>query len=163
MTHCRSEPARTGKNGASRLFLVIFWVIGAFFVVANAVAQTVCLTNSDTAATYVQRITLGVNQVDSATLAAQGIPYKPNPGPALVTSDSTCQVFVDAFNAALPQADSGRRISRAYVVRVGTVHVLIGEHIRSVFYYFDAQHNIIAVTYQLSRSKFEAKREDADA
>jgi len=112
---------------------------------AGAAAQSSsCQTNADTAGRHIAFVTRNVTEGDSAHLAAQGIPYRPPDGVSLVTDTLTCRSIVDAYNAQLPNPTDPRRISRAYVMRVGTsAYAMVGEK-GLVYVFFDTAYHWLA-------------------
>ncbi|SRR6266513_2229740 len=112
----------------------------------NVAAQgSPCLTSADTAAIYIQSVTLDVTAGDSTRLVSLGLPYRPAGGVSLVTDAVLCQAIVDAYNALDTLPTHPARISRAYVMRVGSsAYAMVGEKKRSVYVYFDTAYHWLA-------------------
>ncbi len=129
-------------SGFTFLVAVFVLAVGPERVLAQA---SPCLTNADTAALYAQSVTRDITVGDSTRLVNQGLPYRPAAGVSLVADSLICQSVVDAYNALDTMPASPARISRAYVMRVGsTAYAMVGESNRSLFFYFDTSYHWLA-------------------
>jgi hypothetical protein len=88
-------------------------VVALAWLPASLCAQVRCLSNPDTAATFIADVERGLSNTDSTGLSKVGLPYRPR-SVTLVTHEPLCASAFDAYNALGPS----RPVEQAYLIRV---------------------------------------------